>query len=491
VTTCSAGTGLFPVNVSAGGYTDYFMNIKITSSGATKVAVAGGNNQTGAPGQTVPGNLIVTVTDACGKPVAGQTVTWSVTKGSAQVKNILLNGVTNGLGQSTAQLQLGSTAGSVQVTATVTTTSGTTSAAFNFTNQLNITVGSITATSGNGQTATVGQAFAQPVVFTVLDTNNNPVSGATVSLTVTPSGSASILTPNGVVTNAQGQVSVSVTAGSTAQTITITGATASVSGSATLTASPLPPSITPSSFANAASGAVGLVPCGLSTVIGSGVAPNVTGVISGINPVGPLSYTLGGFSMTVNGIPAPIQAISNQNGVQQVNFQTPCEVAPGSATVVLTVNGVTTTITGVQINQVEPGIFYYTGSNGKPYGVVISAADGSYVTPSNYAVRGGKYFLLVTGLGQATPTLVSNNTGQDQTVNLNTVVGVSNAGVAVISAEYSPGLVGVYAVEFQIPTTTATGAPWPTGPDQPLAIYAILPNGQQVFGNGTFLPGIQ
>jgi uncharacterized protein (TIGR03437 family) len=383
---------------------------------------------------------------------------------------------------------LGETPGAVQVTATA----GTASAVFNLTNFLNITVASVSATSGNGQSATVGQSFTQPVVFTVLDTNNNPVSGTTLSLAVTPSGSATIATPTGIITNAQGQVSVNVTAGSTAQSITITATTGSVIGSATLTATPVPPSITPSSFASAASGAVGLVPCGLSTVIGTGVAPTITGVVSGINPVGPLSYSLAGFSMSVNGIPAPIQAVSNVNGVQQVNFQTPCEVAPGSATVVLTVNGVTTTITGVQINQVEPGIFYYTGSNGKPYGVVISATDGSYVTANNYAKRGGNYFLIVTGLGQANPTLVSNNTGDNQSVVLPVVVGVSNAGVPVLSAEYSPGLVGVYAVEFTIPTTTSTGAPWPTGPDQPLAIYATLPNGQQVFASGsTLLAGIQ
>ena len=42
---------------------------------------------------------------------------------------------------------------------------------------------SITATSGTPQSTTVATAFANPLVVTVLDSNNNPVSGVTVTFT--------------------------------------------------------------------------------------------------------------------------------------------------------------------------------------------------------------------------------------------------------------------------------------------------------------------
>ncbi len=332
----------------------------------------------------------------------------------------------------------------------------------------------------------VGQSFARPVTFTVNNTLGSPISGTAVSFSVS-SGGATLSASSGT-TNAQGQVSTSVTAGPNAGSIVITATAGTVSGTATLTstAAPPPPAITPSSFANAASGAVGLVQCGLSTVTGNGIASAVTGIILANRDVGPLPYTLGGFSMTIDGLSAPIQSISNQNGVQQVNFQTPCAAPVGSATVVIQAGGVTTTITGVQVNQAQPGIFYYLGTNGKQYGAVISAADGSYVYPStaDYEVRGGTYYLVVTGLGQATPTLVTNDTGLGQNVTAPMVVGVSNAGVPVTSTQYAPDLVGVYIVTFQIPMTNATGA------DQNLAV-AISINGQLVFGNGVLLAGVQ
>ena len=180
---------------------------------------------------------------------------------------------------------------------------------------------------------------------------------------------------------------------------------------------PTPPSITAISFVNAATvnslnAQVGLVPCGLASVTGAGLAASISGVISG-NPLGlgPLPYTLGGVSMTLNNVSVPLLSVSNTNNVQQVNFQTPCELSPGTATAVITVNGTATTITGIQVLAVQPGIINYAGPNGKPYGFVIRALDGSYVTPSAFAHRGETYYLVVTGLGQTTPPITTNAAG--------------------------------------------------------------------------------
>jgi uncharacterized protein (TIGR03437 family) len=200
-----------------------------------------------------------------------------------------------------------------------------------------------------------------------------------------------------------------------------------------------------------------------------------------------LPYTLNGLSLSVNLVPAPIYQLSNVNGKQQVTFQTPCEVAPGSnGTVVIQINGATTTVTGVPILQAQPGIFFATGSNGNSYGAVISADDSSgYVTALNPAKRGHNYYLIATGLGQVNPATATDSPGVvGQNVVLQTVVGVSDNGVPVFAQIYQPGEIGVYAVGFTIPLTS------PTGVDQKLALGVVV-NGQTIFANTVLLPAVQ
>jgi uncharacterized protein (TIGR03437 family) len=221
-------------------------------------------------------------------------------------------------------------------------------------------------------------------------------------------------------------------------------------------------------------------------VSGTGIAPTLQGVVSGVSFFGPLSYSLVGLSMTANNIPVPIHSIANDQYGQRANFQAPCELTPGTATVVVTVNGVSTTVSGVPVLAVQPGIFAYAGSNNKIYGTVISAADGSLVTLSNPARQGGKYFLYATGLGVVTPVAGTNAVGTgSQDVNLPIVVGVADRGVPVLFARYLAGAVGAYLVEFQLPADA------PTGVDQSLALAALVDNGiTYKFGNPVFLPAV-
>jgi uncharacterized protein (TIGR03437 family) len=281
-------------------------------------------------------------------------------------------------------------------------------------------------------------------------------------------------------------VQTSVTAGPTAGTITVTATYTSLTATATLSSHPPGPVVTISSFVNAASLVPGMTPCGLVTVTGPGVAPT-PGVFSGLSTFGPLPYTLGpdNASLTANNIPVPIQVVANQNGVQQINFQAPCELTAGTATVVITVKGASTTVPGVPVLAVQPGIFTYAGPNGKLYGAVIRAVDGSYVTPSNQARQGDRLYLVVTGLGQGTPAIITNSAGTGaQNVNLPIAVGVHDNGVPVLSARYLVGSIGAYLVDFQIPLDA------PTGPDQSLAIAARVNDTTFVFGNSVFLPGV-
>jgi uncharacterized protein (TIGR03437 family) len=181
-------------------------------------------------------------------------------------------------------------------------------------------------------------------------------------------------------------------------------------------------------------------------------------------------------------IQAPIQSVSNVSGAQQVNFQVPCELtAPGTATVVVTANGASTTVNSLPILPAQPGIFTAGGT----YGVVTSAANGSSVSTTNFAFRGQTYYVWVTGLGQASPAISTDSVGvANQNVLAQIVVGVGNQGVIVTSAQYLQDDTGVYLIGFQIPQN------YPTGPNQNLVVEAIV-NGQPVYSQTVLLGGVQ
>lgn len=468
-------TELHGITIYVGNLYSFQAEVQTNPGGASTISILSGNNQSGQAGTAAALPLTVQVIDPCGNPVAGSAVTWKVT-GSATLSQTNL--ITSPSGQVSTNVTFGQTAGPVTVTATLSTGA---SVVFKLTTV--VSVSAIKLITGNSQTATTGQQFAAPVVFQVTDKNGNPLSGIQVTFAV-QSGSATV-TPASVATNTAGQAQASVTAGATAGPIVIAATASGLTATANLTAVPPGPTLTAGSFQNAASFAPGLTPCGLGVVVGAGLAPGVSGVITG-PAFGPAAYTLGPInSLIIGGVPAPISSVSNENNIQQVTFQTPCEVAPGvAAAVTITVNSVPATINGVQILASQPGVFTYPGPNGIAYGAVIRALDGTYVTPSNLANRGETYYIVVTGLGQTTPLASTDNPGNGQQVNAEVIAGVNNAGVGTGIPTYASGLIGVYLVPFQIPLTAATGT------NLPLAVATI--NGQSVtFSNPSFIPGVK
>jgi hypothetical protein len=82
------------------------------------------------------------------------------------------------------------------------------------------TPSAIAAVSGSGQSGSVGSTLASPIVFEVTSASNAPVSGVTVTLTVT-SGSGT-LSPTTAVTDANGTASTQLTLGGTAGAVEVT-----------------------------------------------------------------------------------------------------------------------------------------------------------------------------------------------------------------------------------------------------------------------------
>jgi uncharacterized protein (TIGR03437 family) len=473
-----AGTALpqqFNATIAAGELGFAPLRINITKGAPSSLSIVSGNNQSGNPGTFL--NLTAKVTDGCHQPSGNVAVTWSVTQGSGTLQNV--QSPTFNDGTTSARLVLGSTAGTVQVQVSA---AGVTPVVFTLTNRT--VIAGIGLVSGGGQSVNTATAFPNPLVFVIRDASNNPVPGVVVNFAVTGSATLGSTTAT---SNAQGQVSTTVTAGASPGTITVTASFSTFSAVATLSSHLPGPQISVSSFKNAASLAGGLTPCGLITVTGSGLAPGVQGVLSGVSAFGPLPYTLGPVSsITVNDVPAPLQAVSNQNGVEQVNFQAPCELQAGNATVVVNVGGGNATVSNVTVFAVQPGIFTFAGPDNIPYGAVIRAADGSYVTPSNPARRGDRLYMVVTGMGQTTPPISTNSAGTgSQNITLPVVVGISDRGVPVLSARYLVGSIGAYLIEFQVPGDS------PIGTNQSLAVAVLTNNSTTyVFGNPVFLPAV-
>lgn len=476
VATCTATPGTYPVYYAVGDATVFQGNVTILPGAAQNLSIVSGNNQSGAAGQLLQSLLVAKITDSCGNPVTGAQVNWAVTQGSATLsKTVSTSGSS---GQVTTQVIFGNAAGPVTVTATFGTSSVV---SFALTSQAVVT--SMTVINGNNQSVTVGATFPQSLTIQIKDASGNPIPGATVNFAVT-SGNGTV-NPSSAVTDSQGKAATVAAAAQTPGILTVTASYASVSASFSLTVTPQGAIVSAANFQSAASFQTGLVPCGLSTATGSNLAPGITGTISGASFFGPLQTTLNGLSLSVNGVPAPIYSLSNTNGKQQVTFQTPCEAQPGNnATVVIQLNGAISTVTGVTVLPVQPGIFYAAGTNGTPYGAVIDS-NGNYVSATNPAKRGGNYYVVATGLGQLTPPTATNSSGVNgQNVALPVIVGVSNLGVPVFEQIYQPGVVGIYIVGFTIPLTN------PTGVDQPLVI-GVISNGQTIFSNTVYLNSVQ
>jgi len=453
------------------------LTLTVTAPSPGSIGVFQGNSQSAYAGQALS-PLIALVKDTNGNALANQTVNWTCNPSSAGTFTHTST-VSDNNGQVQNGFTLSGTAnGVVTITATIQGTS--LHATFSETAVQLITVQYLQKVSGDSpvQTAASGQAFPNPLVVQATYSNGQPAVGVIVTFSI--SGPASFsgaytsttATPT---TDGSGRAQVTVTAGSTTSQATVT-VTASV-GSVTpvtfqLTVIPPGPVIGATSFVNAADQKVGSVsPCSLATVTGSGIAPTIQGTIVGA-PFGPGPITLGGDSITFlasgNTVPAPIFSIANNSGTQSLTFQVPCEVTGGTTTsVVVSVGGGSATV-NLPVLAASPGVYGALGADGVTRALLVRQ-DGSFVSLANPARRGETVTAFVTGLGPTTPPVGTNQIPQRSTtsnangylvpsVSGTVVPGVSGAGAALVSAQLTLDLVGVYQVSFVVPSNAPTGS---------------------------------
>ena len=206
---------------------------------------------------------------------------------------------------------------------------------------------------------------------------------------------------------------------------------------------------------NAASFLPGLTPGWLATVFAWGVLDS-PGVVGAANL--PLAPTLDGVSVTVGGVAAPILALANRNGQEQVNFQVPFEIrGRTTASVVVTRNSQSSASVDVPVLEFQPAVYTSDGSAA----VVVHNADYSLATAAR-PLTGGEYaFVYAAGLGPVDNQPVTGR--RRSTIPAATVpaeVRVTLAGVAcpVPWAGLAPAFAGVYQLDFQVPANAPVGS---------------------------------
>lgn len=474
--------GTAPLEVIVGGSINLggtSLIVDVRPGPPSTVRLVQGNNQSGLPGERLRLAFVGEISDAFGNVLPNVGGQWEVqTPNSITLANVVSTSDANG--RVSALGTLGTVAGSNIVRFRT----GNISAAFAFT--VNISITGLRIVSGDAQTTITNQAFPQALVVQVVDDRGQPAANQAVSFNVA-SGSAS-LSANSATTNSSGQASINVTAGPNPGPITIRAVLNNLSQTFNLTSRLPGPVFSVNNVVNAASNQPGLVPCGIATIFGSGIAPGVVGVIpANLLGFGGLPLILNGVEVVFDGQQAPIFAVANQGGQESVVFQTPCNLTPGtqvSATV--RVSGGTTTTSGIPVLRTQPGIFETNPGGGVRRYAAVQRPDGSWVTPQNPASRGEILRVLVTGLGAVSPTTGTNRAGlPGQVVQAPMIVGVNDQGVRLVSAEYAVGMMGVYVVSFELPLDAVAG------PYRNLAVAAESQNGELLFSNGSAIAAVQ
>ena len=208
----------------------------------------------------------------------------------------------------------------------------------------------------------------------------------------------------------------------------------------------------PQRVVNAANYALGypLSPGGFFAVFGTRLA-----IETGAAPTIPFPTTLHGVSVTVNGVLAPLYYVSP--GL--ISGVVPFSVAGGTATVIVTSNGVVSNSVQVPLARSAPGIFTLL-QNGLSDGATLHA-DYSVVNTADPAKAGEIVEVFLTGLGPVSPTVQDGNPGPATEPFANVlsqvVVTIDDIPCTIHFKGLAPLYVGLYQVNIQVPTDLAPG----------------------------------
>lgn len=216
----------------------------------------------------------------------------------------------------------------------------------------------------------------------------------------------------------------------------------------------VPPDIPVNGVANSASFAPAIARGGLATIFGTNLSPANGVVVTSANP---WPLLLNGVSVTVNGQQARVYSLVRLAGREQVSFQVPFEATGIMADVVLENNGSRSNAARATLSDAAPGIFLVDSANG-----AFLHADFGLVTAARPAARSEVLLAFLTGLGSVNPPVATGFPAPSQEplarTTANTTVTVGNQSATVLFSGLAPGFIGLYQVNFQVPSTAPAGS---------------------------------
>ena len=217
---------------------------------------------------------------------------------------------------------------------------------------------------------------------------------------------------------------------------------------------PQEPRFVSAAVTNAASFRSGMTAGSLATVFGAGFLNN-NGIV--LAEEIPLPFDLAGVSMTIDGLPAPILAVANFRGQEQINFQVPFEVTGrAEVQVVVTRNGVPSASITAPVLAHQPGVYTWDGTEA----VAVHNAGYSIVTAENPLEAGEFAFVYAEGIGPVSnPPATGAAAPSDPLATAQAPVSVTLGGLPceVPFAGLAPLFVGLYQINFKVPDGLGAG----------------------------------
>jgi len=247
-----------------------------------------------------------------------------------------------------------------------------------------------------------------------------------------PATAASLYFPRGLAVDGQGNIYVSDTGNGCIRLLT-----------------PTYPAISAGGVANSASGATALAPGSLATVYGSYFAS------SAATASAPLPTTLGGVSVTVNGVRAPIGYVSST----QINFQVPWSTQTGPASVTVSQAGGAGNTVTVPVVPAAPGLFVTSAGAAVAQNYPSYSLNGA----SNPIAAGGTIVAYLTGIGAVLPAgAIADGAPTPASPLFNAALGCG-ATIGGIAAQVgfvgmTPGYAGLAQANITVPAGVKSGS---------------------------------
>ncbi len=203
-----------------------------------------------------------------------------------------------------------------------------------------------------------------------------------------------------------------------------------------------------------------VAPGSMAALFGTSLNDGSTVLFSSFDKDGKLLTTLGGASVLVNGVAAPM--FYSTPG--QLGFQVPFELATAStASVKVTIGGQTSAAITIPVDGLAPGLFS-TSQNGKGEAAALHTDGVTPISTQKPAKPNEVIVLFGTGLGLLTPALPTGHAAKNNSTALIPTVTVDGKNADVQFTGAAPGFVGLNQVNIKIPPGTRSA------PDIPIAL---------------------